>query len=155
MATNLDRFDDAAATYERDMAVWQMLRAYEQPRDIARKLHCTIDEVHASGIRMSGGVTPDFRSRMMQLILEQVRDLQRAFHDKARKGDYDAATIELRGQDQICRMLGLYAPPMRDEPLDDLKPKRTSTEELRDVLNELIGKDCTIEGEVIKEEGDG
>ena len=110
---------------------------------------------------MSGGVTPDFRSRTMQLILEQVRELQQSFYVKSRQGDYDAAIIQLRAQDLICRMLGLYAPPARDEPLDDLKTKRmTTTEEIGALIDEIRGKrDRTIDGEVVppkpEDSGDG
>lgn len=133
-------FQDKAAEFERDKEAMKLAMAFTSRRKIAERLNMTVEDVTASIARMSGGVTPDFRAREMQLILEQVRELQQSFYIKARQGDYDAAVILLRGFDQVCRMLGLYAPPMRDEPMDDLKVKRTTTEEIGELIDEIRGK---------------
>lgn len=150
MVADIIKFQDAAATFERDKKVWQMLLAFMPPRKIADKLKISIDEVHQSQARMSGGVTPDFRSRQMQLIMEQVKELQHSFYDKAKDGDYDAAIIQLRSHDLMARLLGLYAPPMREEPLDDIKHRKSNTtEEISDLIDEIRGKHSrTIDGEM-------
>lgn len=157
--SNIINFAGKSAEYERDQEVWRLLLASFSPRAIADRLKITVDEVHRSQARMSGGVTPDFRSRQMQLMLEQVKELQQGFYIKARQGDYDAATFVLRSHDMVARLLGLYAPPMRDEPLDDVKTRRSSTtDEVGDLIDEIRGvKTRTIEGEVVpkKDDGDG
>jgi hypothetical protein len=54
-------------------------------------------------------------------------------------------------------MLGLYTPPTATLQVNEAQPPRqTSTDKIRRVLDQLIGKtDRPIEGEVVKEEGDG
>jgi hypothetical protein len=46
-------------------------------------------------------------------------------------GDYDASVICLRAIDIQARLLGLYPPPQSDTSIEKLKPKVTSTEDLR------------------------
>lgn len=146
-------FRDAAEQFERDTKAWDMAMAYVRPQKIAQRLSMSVEEVHASIARMSGGVTPDFRSREMQMILEQIRELQAAFHLKAKDGDYDSAVIQLRSLDLRARMLGLFAPPMRDDPLDEIKTHpQSSTERIHSVLDELCGENHMIEGEVVKDQ---
>jgi hypothetical protein len=59
--------------------------------------------------------------------------------------------------ERSCTMLGLYTPPSATlQVIEAQPPRQTSTDKIRRVLDQLIGKtDRPIEGEVVKEEGDG
>jgi len=124
-------------------------------RDIAEHESITIDEVETIIARMSGGVSPHFRERHMQMSLEQLEKVKRANYAAMLKGTYDASVIYLRAIEMSCRLLGLFPPPQTDASLEKLRPKVTSTDEMRAVLDELMGKtDRTIDGQAErKDEG--
>lgn len=142
------KFDDAAETFKRDRRVQKLLLAGQQPRDIAEELECSIDEVHASQLRMSGGVPPDFRARIMHLDLERLDRLHNAFWTAAINGDAEAAKICLRVTDHRDRLLGLYPLPTREQQMDE-RPRETSTERIRAALAEIEAEEKMIDGEVI------
>ena len=153
MAADIIKFGDAATTWERDKRVMSSRLAGTSLREIAEHEGCSVDEIEASIIRMSGGVSPNFRERHMQLSLERLDRLLRAHYTAALKGNYDASVIYLRTIEMSGRFLGLF-PPQSDTSLDKLKPKISSTEEIRDALDELLGRKSTIEGEVVRKDGD-
>jgi hypothetical protein len=154
MSADIIRFDDITESWERDKRVMNMRLAGIPPREIAEHEGCGIDEVEASVARMSGGVSPHFRERHMQLSLERLDKLLRAHYQAALRGNYDASVIYLRAIEMSGRFLGLFPPPHTETSLDKLKPKVTSTEEIREVLDELVGKNRTIEGDVVDKGGD-
>lgn len=140
MVADIIKFGDAAASFERDKRVLNARLAGVSTREIAERESCSTSEVEASVIRMSGGVSPHFRERHMQLALERLDNLLRAHYPAALRGDYDASVIYLRTVEMSCRMLGLFPPPQTETSLDKLKPKVSSTEELRAILDELTGR---------------
>ena len=154
MSADIIKFDDAAATWERDKRVMSSRLAGTSLREIAEHEGCSVDEIEGSIIRMSGGVSPHFRERHMQLSLDRLDKLLRAHYTAALKGNYDASVIYLRTIEMSGRFLGLFPPPQSDTSLDKLKPRISSTDEIRDALDELLGRKATIEGEVVRKDGD-
>jgi hypothetical protein len=159
MGTDILDLDDAAATFDRDTKAWRMRLSLYQPRDIARALGCSLAEVNLSIARMSMGVSKDIRAMTVALELERLDELERGFYKDAlpsgdRRGSADAAVIVLRCTALRMSLLGLAAPP-RADPLGDIKEPQTSTEELQNAIDRLVGKkDRTIDGEVVRENGD-
>jgi len=124
-------------------------------REIAEHEACSIEEIETAVVRMSGGVSPHFRERHMQLSLERLDKLLRAHYQKAVTGDYDSSVIYIRTVELSCRLLGLFPPPQSDASLDKLRPQTTSTEKIREVFDALIGKtDRVIEGEAVENPSD-
>jgi len=153
MPSNIIRFlEDEAAKWERDKRVMSSRLAGTSVREIAEHEECSVEEVETSIVRQSGGVSPNFRERHMQLSLERLDKLLRAHYTAALKGNYDASVIYLRTIEMSGRFLGLFPPPQADANLDKLKPNVSSTEEIREVLDELLGRKSTIDGEVINRE---
>lgn len=151
--------DDAAATFDRDTKVWSLRILHHSPRAIARNLGCTVAEVNASIVRMSMAVSEDIRRTTAALELERLDQLQRGFYKDAlftddHTGNHDSAIISLRCTALRMSLLGLAALP-RSDPLDDLKDTQTSTDELQTAIDRLIGKtDRTIDGEIVRDDGD-
>jgi hypothetical protein len=162
MAADVVKFEDAAATFDRDRRVFRLRLAGTSVRKIAEQLKCTPDEVNASIVRMTGGVSPDLRARTIQLELERLDEMQQGFYldsltTNERKGNFDSAVIVLRIMERRARLLGLDVPVRHDAPLDDMAGRQTSTDRIRSVIDRLTGKtDRTIDGEIVKgEEGGG
>jgi len=156
MSANVIKFvEDEAANWERDKRVMSSRLAGTSLREIAEHEGCSIEDVETSIVRQSGGVSPNFRERHMQLSLERLDRLLRAHYTAALKGNYDSSVIYLRTIEMSGRFLGLFPPPQPDAPLDKLKPIESSTEEIRSVLDELMGRKSTIEGQVVaQQDGD-
>jgi len=151
MSANIIKFaEDEATKWERDKRVMSSRLAGTSLREIAEHEGCTIEDVETSIVRQSGGVSPNFRERHMQLSLERLDRLLRAHYTAALKGNYDASVIYLRTIEMSGRFLGLFPPPQPDTSLEKLKARVSSTEEMRDALDELLGRK-SIEGEVVKE----
>lgn len=156
MSADIIKFDDAAATWERDKRVMRARRAGQHMREIAEEENCSIDEIENAIVRQTGGVSPNFRERHMVLSLERLDDLLHAHYTKATGGDYDSSVVVLRTIEMSGRFLGLFPPPQADASPDKLRPRVSSTEEMRAVLDELMGVKRTIEGEVVvTQEGEG
>ena len=153
MTANVIKFEDAAATWERDKRVMASRLAGTSLREIAEHENCSVDEVENAIVRQSGGVSPNFRERHMQLSLERLDRLLRAHYAAALKGNHDSSIIYLRVIEMSGRFLGLFPPPQPDAgSLEKLRQNVSSTEEIRNVLDELLGKNSTIDGEVVHRE---
>jgi|GEM_PF-4555395 len=157
MASNISKFfQDEAANWERDKRVMSSRLAGTSIREIAEHECCSIEEIEGAIIRQSGGVSPNFRERHMQLSLERLDRLLRAHYTAALKGNYDSSVIYLRTIEMSGRFLGLFPPPQPDNSLDKLQPLVSNTEEMRDALDELLGRPKrTIDAEPPKDGGDG
>jgi hypothetical protein len=105
-------------------------------------------------------VSQDIRATTAALELERLDQLQRGFYKDAlftedHRGNHDSAVISLRCTSLRMSLLGLAAPTRATDPMDDLKVSKTSTEELQDAIDRLVGKtDRTIDGEVVRDDGD-
>ena len=156
MSANVIKFvEDEAVNWERDKRVMSSRLAGTSLREIAEHEGCSIEDVETSIVRQSGGVSPHFRERHMQLSLERLDRLLRAHYTAALKGNYDASVIYLRTIEMSGRFLGLFPPPQPDAALDKLQAPVSSTDDIRNVLDELLGRKSTIDGEVVtREDGD-
>ena len=135
MTADIVKFGEAAAQFERDRRVFRMRVDGCSARDIADTLNCTIEQVHTSIARMTGGASPEMRMRAMLLDLERLDKLLLTFQKKCvgDEPDPEHAGVVLRCLEQRARLLGLYAQPRNgNDPLDDAGgPKETSTERLK------------------------
>jgi hypothetical protein len=148
------KFEDAAATFKRDTRALNMAVAGVTVREIAEHEECSIDEVECSLVRMTGAASPQLRERYLQLAIERLDKMVRAFYPKAMGGDYDSAVIVIRSVDTQCRLLGLFPPPQSSH-LEKRGPKISSTEDIRAALDAVMGKTGqTIDGDVVKDGGD-
>ena len=154
MSGNLAKFPpDPAAQFARDRRVLEARLMGIQPREIAEDEGCAISEVDDAVMRQSGNVSPQFREQQMLLLLERTDKVWRSNYPNALKGSYDASVICLRTIELRGRLLGLFPPPQTEASLEKLKPRLTTTEDIRSVLDELLGKTKpTIEGEALKED---
>ena len=145
-------YSDAAATLERDRAVFRLRLHGASVRTIAVELKITTDEVDAALTRMCGGVTPAMRERTIQIELDRLDEMQRAHYAKAVEGDIEHTAISLKIMEHRARMLGLIAPPRTDDWLSRaLEANRESTtDRIRRALD-LIAGGKEIDGEVVKE----
>jgi hypothetical protein len=149
MPADIVSFEDAAEAFERDKKVIALLISGAARRRIAEQLGITVGEVDAAHVRMVGGLPPDFKARTMQLMLERADALLSGHWLKAKGGDVKSADIVLKVERHRASLLGLYPLPVRDDAMDDLKEKETSTEYYERVLDELQGKGRqTIDGVV-------
>lgn len=131
-------------------------------RDIADTLGISVEQVHTSIARMTGGASPELRMRAMLLDLERLDKMILTFQAKAAgdpgKGvspDAEAAGVLLRCLEQRARLLGLYAQPRSastDDPLDNAGPKENSTERLKRALNMVRGEPVTIDAERVSDD---
>src|SRR5262245_13021876 len=163
MVADVIKFDQVATQYDRDRNVFRM-RVVGIPRaEIAKRLECTIEQVDASIVRMTGSIPPELRTRTIMLELERLDAIQAAFWPQAlggkddagveHKPDIEAAGVVLRVAERRARLLGLDAQVRGTGALDDLMPKETSSERLRRVLDQIVGKPApaTIDAEVVPE----
>lgn len=147
MAAGIVKFLEAPEKAERDEKVMNLLIAGAPRRTIAQQLELSMAEVDAIHSRILGAVPADYNLRQLQLILERMDALVRAFYAAALRGDKSAAEIILKIERNRGALLGLYPLPTRDEPLEELKHAETTTEQFRRALNELKGKTVTIDAE--------
>src|SRR5215510_2409735 len=87
---------DAAASLELDRKVFRLRLAGASVRKIADELGCTLDEVEGAVARMCGAVTPQMRTRAIQLDLDRLDAFQQAHYEKALAGDVDATVVSLK-----------------------------------------------------------
>jgi hypothetical protein len=91
----------------------------------------------------------------MQLMLERADALLNGHWVAAKAGNVKNADIVLKVERHRASLLGLYPLPVRDDAMDDLKEKETSTEYYERVLDELQGKGPkTIDGVVSTPNGE-
>lgn len=163
MSADVVKFENAAMQYERDRKVFAMRLAGSSSRAIATALGCSIDAVHASIVRMTGGVSPELRARTVMIELERLDDMQRGFYELAlpdpennRKPDAEAAGVVLRIQERRAKLLGLDQLPRGDAALEEMMRvgRETSTEKISRALDQLLGKTTMIEGKALPEPGD-
>jgi hypothetical protein len=126
-------------------------------RAIARTFGVTGAEVNAVIDRFATATIDDkIRTHTLALELARLDELQDTFYARALEGDVQSGALCAKIIERRCTMLGLYTPPATTlQVVEAQAPRETSTEKIRHVLDQLMGKtDRTIDGEVIKEEGD-
>ena len=109
---------------------------------IARAHDCTVDDVHAALDRHPIELDRDrFLKRTLALELMRLDQLEMAFEGKAiRDRDVAAGTLMVKIAERRATLLGLNPPlghavqVIQHEPVE----KKTSTEELRDVLDNIM-----------------
>src|SRR5215831_8090710 len=119
----------------------------ESVRSIAKQLSCTLAEVHKILDRFAETTIDDkTRKHSLALELERLDQLQQVFGTRALEGDVASGALVAKIIERRCTMLGLYTPPATTlQVIEARAPKETSTEKIRRVLDELVGKDRTIE----------
>lgn len=153
-------FGDAAATFDRDRKVFELRLHGVSPRKIAEQLRCSVREVEASVIRMTGGVSPALRARTIGLELERLDALMASYFEEAIKHpghpdqapNTEYAALVLKIMERRAKLLGLDAPPRGDTALDEMMKgvAETSTERVRAVINRIRGRnDTIIDGEAV------
>src|SRR5262249_54828826 len=95
----------------------------EGVRSIAKRLSCTLAEVHKVLDRFAE-TTIDEKTRKHTLALELARldELLTVFHDRALAGDVHCGALVAKIIERRCTMLGLYTPPAAT--LRSSKPRR-------------------------------
>ena len=151
MSAEVVSYEDAAARFERDRKVFRLRLNGVPVRQIAETLHCTPEEAQAAVIRMCGGVTPDLRTRTIEIDLERLDDLNQIYYQKARAGDHEACALVIRLMERRARMLGLDIQPRGETALHESMPRpQTSTDKIMEAL-ERLAHGPVIEGEAVEE----
>lgn len=156
MSADIVKFGEAAAQFERDRKVFKLRVAGVATRDIASELNITVEQVHTSIARMTGGASPELRMREMLLDLARLDKMLESFLVKSTGEEPNAehAGVALRCLEQRARLLGLYAQPRsgsNEDPLENSGPKETSTERLKRALDMVKGTTTTIDAEPVGE----
>lgn len=154
MSAEIVNFADNAERYERDRQAFRLRLAGVSERQIAEQLKCSRDDVRGSLMRMAGGVTPELRARTIEMEMERLDDMQKAFYLKVTAGDETACAIVLRIMDHRAKMLGLYAPPRSDSALDTAMPQVQSSTDRIAAAIQRVARGPVIEGEAVEVKAD-
>jgi|AmaraimetFIIA100_FD_contig_101_549762_length_1169_multi_9_in_0_out_0_1 hypothetical protein len=114
----------------------------ESVRSIAKRLSCTLAEVHKVLDRFAE-TTIDEKTRKHTLALELARldELQTVFHDRALAGDVHCGALVAKIIERRCTMLGLYTPPAATlQVIEAEAPKETSTDRICAAIDRIRGK---------------
>jgi len=143
-------FDDLAASLERDRKAFRLRLAGLSVRRISEELDCTTDQVDASLSRMLGGITPELRTRTIQLELERYDEFQRALYAKAAGGDCEAINTSLKISEARRKLLGLEPPPRSEDLLVRAltAAQESTSDRIQRALDRIAGK--AIDGEVVQ-----
>ena len=114
----------------------------ESVRSIAKRLSCTLAEVHKVLDRFAE-TTIDEKTRKHTLALELARldELQTVFHDRALAGDVHCGALVAKIIERRCTMLGLYTPPTATlQVIEADAPRETSTDKISALIHRIRGK---------------
>src|SRR5262245_42010046 len=114
----------------------------ESVRSIAKRLSCTLAEVHKVLDRFAE-TTIDEKTRKHTLALELARldELQETFYARALEGDVACGALITKIIERRCTMLGLYTPQTATlQVIEAEAPRETSTERLRAAIERIRGK---------------
>ena len=114
----------------------------ESVRSIAKRLSCTLTEVHKVLDRLAE-TTIDEKTRKHTLALELARldELQTVFHDRALAGDVHCGALVAKIIERRCTMLGLYTPPAATlQVIEAEAPKETSTDRICAAIDRIRSK---------------
>ena len=141
-----------------DDQIYRMRLLGSSPRAIADDLGISVAAVEEAVDRTMVKVDNDYRLRAVRLDLERLEAMQARFLHDALSGDLAAGHLCLKIAERRAAMLGTDASRTVDavQLAQVTGPQLTSTERIRVVLDQLMDRNYrTIDGEVIKEDGDG
>jgi hypothetical protein len=142
----------------RDDRIYRMRLLGSSTRAIADDLGISVAAVEEAVDRTMVKVDNDYRLRAVRLDLERLEAMQARFLRDALSGDLAAGHLCLKIAERRAAMLGTDAPRTVDavQLTQVTGPQLTSTERIRVVLDQLMDRTYrTIDGEVIKGDGDG
>jgi len=145
---------DAAAELERDRNAFRMMLEGDPVSEIARELKCNVADVYAAQHRMCAGVTPEFRTRVLEIEIARAEALNKVFYKKAIAGDIEAANWCMRRAERMSKWLGLDVLPRGDAVTDDSR-EPSSFEKIHEMILRIGRKGPMIDGEVVEAPEDG
>jgi len=114
----------------------------ESVRSIAKRLSCTLAEVHKILDRFAETTIDDkTRKHSLALELERLDQLQQVFGARALEGDVASGALVAKIIERRCTMLGLYTPPATTlQVIEAQAPRETSTEKIRAAIDRICGR---------------
>jgi hypothetical protein len=114
----------------------------ESVRSIAKRLSCTLAEVHKVLDRFAETVIDDkTRKHSLALELERLDQLQQVFGARALEGDVQCGALVAKIIERRCTMLGLYTPPTATlRVIEAEAPRETSTDRIAAAIDRIRGK---------------
>ncbi|HKA81571.1 MAG TPA: hypothetical protein VKD43_16150, partial [Xanthobacteraceae bacterium] len=148
MTADVIHIDDVASRFERDRKAFRLRLNGVPVWQIAETLQCSAHEVDASLKRMCAGVTPELRSKTVELDLERLDDLMQVYFLKARGGDKEAANLVIRMMDRQSRFLGLDVLPQATAARDQTREPK-GFEKIREAIYR-VARGPVIDGEAVE-----
>jgi hypothetical protein len=140
MSDDLVPLEDPADDPRGDQ-MFQMIMAGQSPRAIAKSFGCTSKEVERACLARLPTVDEASVRKRFRLQLAYMESLQLAFFTKALRDECTAsATIALKANERLSAMLGYDAPRPTQPITVTVEPTPNSTEKIRRVIDNLIGK---------------
>src|SRR5215471_17769504 len=114
----------------------------ESVRSIAKRVSCTLAEVHKVLDRFAETVIDDkTRKHSLALELERLDQVQQVFGARSLEGDVQCGALVAKIIERRCTMLGLYTPPTATlQVIEAEAPRETSTDKICAAIDRIRGK---------------